>query len=30
MLNVKKVKPMANYLVTTREMYEEDKKKRNK
>lgn len=25
MLNVKKVKPMANYLVTTREMYEEDK-----
>lgn len=25
MLNVKKIRPMANYLVTTREMYEEDK-----
>ena len=25
MLNVKKVKPMANYLVTTREMYEDDR-----
>lgn len=25
MLNVKKVKPMANYLVTTREMYEKDR-----
>ena len=25
MLNVKKIRPMANYLVTTRAMYEEDK-----